>query len=567
MSIVRAMKNLSLQAKITGLVAALLLTLAGSGAFALASMSMINHELTAITEQDLPLTAALTDVTVKQLEQAIWMERALRHGEEMVSQPNMRRAFDAAWLKFRDYSTHVDKALAGAESLVQRTLSRTRAPEQVAAFTHVSESLKAIDAAHDRYGKHADELLVALDAGRVESAMKMAESVIVEEQAIDHAMEQLLGEISRFTATAAKAAEAHEHHAKNVLYGILAVALLVGLASAWWVVRDMVGRLSYAVTVAETVASGDLRNPVSANGGDEVGRVLVALGAMRDKLHDMVMEMHQSSDGLAVAAEELATATSQLSSGVHSQRSELELAATAFNQMSSTVKDVASNAGTTAAATHEACDAASSGKQVICRAVKTIRGLAESVEGASEVISRLGNDSESIGAVIDVIKSIAEQTNLLALNAAIEAARAGEQGRGFAVVADEVRTLAQRTQASTQEIEDMIDRLQGSARSAVQSMEGGRAQAKESVDQAMAAGQSLETINASMSAINDMNTQIASAAEEQAAVTEDINRNLTAIRDSSEQSATAMTQTSGASDELARMAASLQSMIARFQVA
>ncbi len=567
MSIAPRFENLSLKAKIAGLVALLLATLAGSGLFALSSMSMINHELEGIAEEDIPLTAALTEVTVKQLEQAIWLERALRYGEEMVTRPAVRQAFDEALLKFRDYSAQVDKFIETAQTLTAQVLSRPHTGEQRAELERVATSLGEIDAAHKRYEKHADELFVALDAGRIDAALVMAKQVIAEEHEIDRAMAALLREIAGFTAEAAQLAEAHELRAQNILYVVVGLSLLIGIASAWWVVRDMVRRLHYAVNVAETVASGDLRNPVRAAGGDEVARVLVALGSMRDNLRDMVTEMQASSDGLSVAAEELATATSQLNSGVHGQRSELELAATAFNQMSATVRDVASNAGTTAAATQEACDAASNGKQVICGAVKTIRGLADSVEGAADVIAKLGNDSESIGAVIDVIKSIAEQTNLLALNAAIEAARAGEQGRGFAVVADEVRTLAQRTQASTQEIEDMIERLQTSARTAVQSMEGGRSQAQDSVEQAMAAGKSLEVINASMGAINDMNTQIASAAEEQAAVTEDINRNLTAIRDSSEQSATAMTQTSGASDELARMAVSLQGMIARFQVA
>jgi methyl-accepting chemotaxis protein len=237
-----------------------------------------------------------------------------------------------------------------------------------------------------------------------------------------------------------------------------------------------------------------------------------------------------------------------------------------MNEMTTTVQDVARNTAQAAEAAQRAAQEANSGKQVVTQTLATIDNLANEVEKVAAVIQALETDTGNIGMVLDVIKGIAEQTNLLALNAAIEAARAGDQGRGFAVVADEVRTLASRTQKSTQEIHDMIGRLQSSAAQAVQAMQTGRARAQESVQQAAKAGASLGTITSAVSTISDMNTQIASAAEEQSSVAEEMNRNIVAIRDVAEQTARGAHQTSRATDELSRLSSELQALVGQFKI-
>jgi methyl-accepting chemotaxis protein len=269
---------------------------------------------------------------------------------------------------------------------------------------------------------------------------------------------------------------------------------------------------------------------------------------------------------LAASAEKLSRITEHSKQGATRQNAGTEQVASAMNEMSSTVQEVARNAANAAQAALEADKEAKTGQEVVKGAIGSIHTLATEVQKTSHVILKLKDDSMSIGAVLDVIRGIAEQTNLLALNAAIEAARAGEQGRGFAVVADEVRSLATRTQQSTQEIQEMIERLQLGTNEAVSAMEQGRAKAEASVEQAAKVGDSLESITRMVHQIRDMNAHIAHAAEEQSVTAEEINRNVLNISEVSSKTMDGAEQTAEASEELARLAGNLQEIVGRFSL-
>ncbi|WP_127474737.1 methyl-accepting chemotaxis protein [Sulfurivermis fontis] len=314
------------------------------------------------------------------------------------------------------------------------------------------------------------------------------------------------------------------------------------------------------------MADGDLTVNLTLQTRDEIRHIADQVNAMASRFRELVGNVLRSTHQVATAAEELSAVSEQTNQGINEQLAQTDQVATAVNQMSATVQEVARSAASTSDATRNAQQESHTGHGVVRDTVKTINALAEEIRSAAGVVRKLGEDSEEIGKVLDVIRTIAEQTNLLALNAAIEAARAGEQGRGFAVVADEVRTLAGRTQQSTQEIQAMIERLQSGARQAVQAMVASESKTEEGVAMAARAGEALDSITRSVATIADMSAQIAAAAEEQATVAEEINRNVTQIAQVSDQNAAASTQTASSSTELARLAEELNGMVAVFRV-
>jgi methyl-accepting chemotaxis protein len=344
-----------------------------------------------------------------------------------------------------------------------------------------------------------------------------------------------------------------------------AVLLLVSYlyVSFYRSVQNAINRIAEG---SQRLADGDLTATVELESRDEMSSIAESFNNMSVSFRNLVSQVVSSTSQVASAAEELSAVTEETNQGIARQQHETDQVATAINQMSATVQEVAGNATSASEATQAAESEAATGQQVVNNTVSNINTLADEVNRAADIIKTVESDSESIGTVIDVIRGIAEQTNLLALNAAIEAARAGEQGRGFAVVADEVRTLASRTQQSTQEIQEMIERLQGGARRAVEAMTQSSEQASHGVETAAEAGGSLQKITAAVSTIAEMNTHIASAAEEQSAVAEEVNRNVSNISQISEQNASGSSQTAAASSQLANLAAELQELVARFKV-
>ena len=355
---------------------------------------------------------------------------------------------------------------------------------------------------------------------------------------------------------------------RNKVLLVVLLAFIVAGGIGWWLTRSITLPLRHTVQAMDDIAAGegDLTRRMEARGRDEIADLANAFNRFAEKMRHSVAHVGDSTVQLSSAAEELSQITRDTNEGAQRQQQETEQVATAMNEMTATVQEIARNAASAANAAQEADGEAGDGQKVVEDTIGRISRLADEVERASGVIGQLEQSSTRISTVIDVIREISEQTNLLALNAAIEAARAGDAGRGFAVVAEEVRGLANRTQASTEEIRTMIEDVQNSSREAVERMTTSREQAQSTSEEAQAAGESLNAITRSISVITDMNTQIASAAEQQGQVAEEINRNVVNINDASAQTAAGGSQTATASDELARLAAQLQSMVSQFRV-
>ncbi len=351
-----------------------------------------------------------------------------------------------------------------------------------------------------------------------------------------------------------------------LLTGIVVAVLLIAGFLFVGFYHGVIDAISAIKEAAKRMSEGDLNVHVKSHSKDECGQVAAVFNEMAQQFRIIIEQVGAATAHLVASTGEMSQVTSETSSGVRAQQQQTDQVAAAINEMAATVHEVAKNASEAAEAANSADAEAHSGKQVVSQTMASIDSLASDVERAADVIHALEKDSESIGSVLDVIKGIAEQTNLLALNAAIEAARAGEQGRGFAVVADEVRTLASRTQESTTEIQGMIERLQSGTGEAVKVMSESRDRAQESVKQAAQADESLTSITSAVSTIKAMNDQIASAAEEQGAVSEEINRSVVQISQVADQTSEGAEKLAASGSQLAALADQLQGLVARFKV-
>ena len=419
----------------------------------------------------------------------------------------------------------------------------------------------------DNYLQAQNEMLELSRQNKLDEMRSLINSRIKE--GTDQMGEQLNQLIAINAADARSASKATGEHYSSAIAGIVAVAVLAALLTivlALLLTRSFVTPLNKALNAAQVIAGGNLRQAIEVDGKDEPARLLQALAEMQASLRRTIEQIAGSATQLASASEELSAVTEEASRGLQQQNNEIEQAATAVNEMTAAVEEVARNAVSTSEASRQSTQAAREGRDRVVETVDAIQTMTHDVQSTSVMIEGLATQGRDIGKVLDVIRAIAEQTNLLALNAAIEAARAGEAGRGFAVVADEVRALAHRTAQSTQEIEKMVAGIQNGTGDAVESMQQSNQRTQSTLELARAAGVALEQIAESINQINERNLVIASASEEQAQVSREVDRNLVNIRDLATQSAAGANQTSAASHELSRLAVDLNALVARFVI-
>ncbi|KAB2526357.1 HAMP domain-containing protein [Pseudomonas sp. GXM4] len=419
--------------------------------------------------------------------------------------------------------------------------------------TALSSQLEEAHAGMRRYR----EVLVEV-AGLFEQKQNMREQVDQESKAMDKIMSGLMD-------TQQRLAHEDQHSAFIQMAVLTALALVIGLLASVVISRQITAPLALTVDLARRIAKGDLTVQARSARKDELGDLQNAMQEMAQNLNTLVQGIGNGVTQISTSAEKLSAMSEQTSAGVRQQKSEVDQVATAMHEMASTVQEVARNTTDASAAATLADQQARHGSTVVKQATVQISELAIAIEELGGAMNVLTQDSEQIGKVIDVIKAVAEQTNLLALNAAIEAARAGEQGRGFAVVADEVRSLAQRTQDSTKEIEALIVTLQQGTQAAAALMTSSRERTLDTVVLAQKAELAITEINQSIGTIQEMSLQISAAAEQQSAVADEINRSIVSVRDVADQSAVASEESAAATIELASLGQDLQRMTAHFR--
>jgi methyl-accepting chemotaxis protein len=427
------------------------------------------------------------------------------------------------------------------------------------------DSINALQDAYKAFIPGLRDEIALIEKQKINDARMLVNTTLSMQGDLMDMQVQLLRELNKQSAaTAVEAAGNSYRQARIIAISAISLALALTLLLAWRLSVSIIRPVRHALQIASTIADGDLSPQVIPDGKDETAQLLSMLGRMRANLHGTIAQIGAASTQLAQSVQEMGTIAQASALNLEQQNNEIEQAAVAVNQMSQAAVEVAGNASNTSTESQASNAAAAQGQVRLSDTIASIKQLTGNVLDSSHQAEGLAERTLSIGKILDVIRAIANQTNLLALNAAIEAARAGEAGRGFAVVADEVRSLAQRTSASTSEIEGLINGVQASTRETAEALRLTATQANVTLEQAAATGEALAVIITSTSTISDRNLLIASAAEQQAQVAHEVDRNLSSIRDLSTQTASGAQQTTVASDALSMLATDLNAMVQRF---
>lgn len=411
------------------------------------------------------------------------------------------------------------------------------------------------------------ELIPLIYEGRIDEANKIGLGIQAERYKKFTSLAQAFNESEGKEADAAmKAIAASEKKIVIGLITVVVIAVLFGTVLILVIDGNISGRIGHVLAASESMSNGYLGKQVDVSGKDEIGKLAASFNSMSQNIRDVISDISQAADQIASASEELSSTAEQMSRGMQIQTTQTSQIASAMEEMSATVLEVAKNAQGATSSAKEATSTAQKGGDVVDKTVNGMQRIAATVQESARTIGELGKSSDQIGEIVTVIYDIADQTNLLALNAAIEAARAGEQGRGFAVVADEVRKLAERTTKATKEIANMIKSIQKGTEGAVSAMEAGTRQVNEGVDLASQAGEALQNIIGAVDMVNDMINQIATATREQSAAAEEISTSIEGIASVTKEAASGSQQTTAAGQDLARMATKLQGMVKQFKV-
>jgi len=536
------MNKLSLKMKLAAGFGALLVILLAMGVISYTSVQKV-AELSALVDQEGEATyyaaSVFSRVNDQKAEyraflltnQPAEMDRYAANGLKLADELDKLQA-NLSTDKGRETVTHLRQTLDAYHAIIERAtgLHRAGKQKQAIAFTITPKS----DAVRADLGKTVTNLLAIENDLRTSGRQKEA---------------------------------AAESNAITLILTLATLGILIGALMAAIIVRSVTGGIRPMVVMIEEIAANNLTvEDMQISSEDEIGKAGLALNRMKNNLRQMMQSIAATAEHVASASEELSSSAALQAQGAETQRGQTDQVATAMQEMSSTVQQISENSAHAAEASRQAADIAGKGGGIVDETLARMRAIADSVSSTAKRVEALGKSSDQIGRIVNVINDIADQTNLLALNAAIEAARAGEQGRGFAVVADEVRKLAERTSSATKEIAQMIQTLQNETQVAVTAMEEGRKRVDEGVQTTAQAGDSLKEIIGTSENVGSVITQIATAASQQSSATEQINQNMESIAQLVKESADGAQQSAKACHDLSELALDLQKMVSSFKL-
>ncbi|MCJ8339420.1 MAG: methyl-accepting chemotaxis protein [Pseudomonadales bacterium] len=555
-------RDLSIGKKIGGIVIILISLLIISSVYGFIKVSGIGSEMKTVQSEDMPLIQLVSDITVKQLEKAILIEKAMR----IAGVSDASESISELHQQVIHLADEIDREIKEGEAILLIAKTHPLSDQQLTELLNLEKYLISIEKEHMQYESKVEHLMDLLESGEKVTAAEVHD-VEVAQTKINHHLEEVLVNVETMTG---HALETVLHDEESALQGMILISLLssiTGIILGILITRAITKPLAHAVATANRLAEGDLTVEVNVRSNDETGQLLLAMRKLTQNLRDIITQVATSTEQLTGATVEMTAVTKQTADNLQAQELELSQTSAAMEQMSATVQEVAQSAALAAESASKADTAASRGRSIVDQVSGSIHTLAAEIEDTQAVITRLDHETENVDSILEVITSIAEQTNLLALNAAIEAARAGEQGRGFAVVADEVRTLASRTQMSIAEIQQMTGRLKSEAKNSVQAMQNGHATTVVTVDLSTQAEQSLSQISEAVTTINEMNVQIASAAEQQSAVAEQTSSSINKINQAAIENSAGAQQLATATEEIAQLSESLKQLVGHFKVA
>ncbi|EKG86060.1 HAMP domain protein [Vibrio paracholerae HE-16] len=556
--------NLSITQKMIALVGCLLALTLIVSAYSITKMKRVAVEIEAIAHDNLPLAKLMTDMTVHQLEGAITLERVFRAAGIESSQGKQQNQYQAQLMELvNKFKQEFNQSRQLLESSIEHAIS----PSIRSYLTNLEQDLDSLGREHQEFERKLNDLLNELRSGReVKLLVADAEQIEQLQISLDQRLIDILRKIEQATEQSVLVTEQEEREALWGMIYLSAFAILFGLILGFAFSKQIVMAIARARKLANEMAEGNFSKRAKVTTGDEIGQLITSMNTMAQSLSHIVGEVIDRANTIASTVTQLASSAESNKKSVQQQQANTEQVTSAMAQMAITITEVASSAEESSAATARAQENARYSCDILSETETVSRQLVANAQQSQQMIVELEASTRQIESFVLVVEGISEQTNLLALNAAIEAARAGEQGRGFAVVADEVRALASRSQQATHEIKGLIQTLVERAQTATKMIDSSDRQIEESFSSITAAKKQLDSINLALLELTSANTQVAAASEEQSVAADEISHNMTDIRDAGETIMLSAQETAQASEELAQQAQGLKLLMGRFVI-